>query len=250
MNSPDHVVDSAPQTVYISGEEQDVVQVYFGNSPKGSLLILKKSDTGEPLSDVEFFVTDSTGAVIGDANGKFWTNSSGEILIEGITPGTTLVVTESKAKPGYVLSDVSQTAVIRAGQTVKLEFVNSKKGNLIVQKYGYLDGKKVPLEGVEFKITYADGRFVDADEGKLSSNGVYFTNAEGQVILSNVVGTIVVTEVASVPGFTIDENSRTQTVTVNAGDDTQTLYFYNQSVGGVEIIKVNQDTRPCCCFQS
>ena len=71
VNSPDHVVDSAPQTVYISGEEQDVVQVYFGNSPKGSLLILKKSDTGEPLSDVEFFVTDSTGAVIGDANGKF-----------------------------------------------------------------------------------------------------------------------------------------------------------------------------------
>ena len=236
-----HVIDTPPQTVYLSGEEQEVVQVYFGNSPKGSLLILKKSDTGEPLSDVEFFVTDSTGAVIGDANGKFWSNSAGEVLIEGINPGTTLIVTESKAKPGYVLSNVSQTAVIRAGQTVKLEFVNSEKGNLIVQKYGYLDGKKVPLEGVEFKITYADGRFVDAEEGKLSSNGVYFSNAEGQVILSNVVGTIIVTEVASVPGFTIDENSRTQTVTVNAGDDTQTLYFYNHSVGGVEIIKVNQD---------
>ena len=38
------------------------------------------------------------------------------------------------------------------------------------------------------------------------------------MILSNVVGTIIVTEVASVPGFTIDENSRTQTVTVNPAD--------------------------------
>ena len=66
-----HVIDTAPQTAYISGKEQDVVQLYFGNSPKGALLV-KKVDaiTGEPLSDVEFFVTASTGAVVGDANGK------------------------------------------------------------------------------------------------------------------------------------------------------------------------------------
>lgn len=32
-----HVIDAAPQTVYISGEEQNVVELFFGNSPKGSL---------------------------------------------------------------------------------------------------------------------------------------------------------------------------------------------------------------------
>ena len=42
----DHVMDSAPQTAYISGKEQDVVQLYFGNSPKGSLLI-KKIDASD-----------------------------------------------------------------------------------------------------------------------------------------------------------------------------------------------------------
>ena len=31
----DHVMDTAPQTAYISGNEQDIVQLYFGNSPKG-----------------------------------------------------------------------------------------------------------------------------------------------------------------------------------------------------------------------
>ena len=57
-----HVIDTAPQTVFISGKEQDVVQLYFGNSPKGSLLIKKiDSETHEPLSDVEFMVTTADG---------------------------------------------------------------------------------------------------------------------------------------------------------------------------------------------
>ena len=55
-----HVIDTAPQTAYISGKEQDVVELYFGNSPKGSLLIKKiDASTREPLSDVQFFVTES-----------------------------------------------------------------------------------------------------------------------------------------------------------------------------------------------
>ena len=42
LSSPDgHVIDTAPQTVFISGKEQDVVQLYFGNSPKGALLVKK-----------------------------------------------------------------------------------------------------------------------------------------------------------------------------------------------------------------
>lgn len=66
-----HVIDTSPQTVYISGKDQDVVQLYFGNAPKGSLLIKKVSASdNSPLSDVEFFVTDSNGTVIGNANGQ------------------------------------------------------------------------------------------------------------------------------------------------------------------------------------
>ena len=60
----------------------------------------------------------------------------------------------------------------------------------------------------------------------MSSNGLYWSNLEGQIILSGVTGTVVVTEVQSVPGYTIDEDTRSQTVVVNP-DDTQHLYFYN-----------------------
>ena len=44
----------------------------------------------------------------------------------------------------------------------------------------------------------------------------------------------------SIPGYTIDENTRSQTVVVRP-NDTQTLHFYNTPIGGVEIIKVNED---------
>lgn len=417
-----HVIDTAPQTVFISGKEQDVVQLYFGNSPKGALLVKKiDSETHEPLSDVEFMVTTSDGTVVGDANGKFVTDSAGTILVEGIGPGTTLVVKETRAKTGYELDDTPQTATIKAGQTVTLEFRNAPQGCLLITKVdsvtrkplsgvqfkiagcngceypagtyttdangqiklshipsgcysitetkaavGYLlngtaqtvkvesgsckevtianeplgglvikkmdsvtkeplsevtfkvtttDGAvvgtsngefrtdengyitipdlepggyvvqevkakdgylldntpktieikdhqtytleffnqpkgnliinkldsvtKAPLEGVEFELTYSDGSYVDAEGGTLSSKGLYTTDENGQIILSGLTGTIVVTETKTIEGYTIHEETRTQTVVINP-NDTQELTFYNDPVGGVEIIKVDE----------
>jgi len=92
---------------------------------------------------------------------------------------------------------------------------------------------------VQFKITYADGSYLLDEGGKLSSNGLYWTNEEGQIVLSGINGTVVVTEVESIPGYTIDPDTQSQTVVVNP-DDTQQLYFYNAPVGGVELIKVNE----------
>ena len=233
-----HVIDTPPQTVYLSGEDQEVVQVYFGNSPKGSLLIKKvSSGDNSPISDVQFFVTESDGTVVGDSNGYFTTDSAGTILIEGIDPGTTLVVKETRAKDGFLLDDTPQTAQIKAGQTVTLEFRNQPTGQLIIHKLSG-DDRKTPLEGVQFKITYSDGSFVDADSGQLSSNGLYWSNSAGQIILSGLTGTVVVTEVESIPGYTIDPNTQSQTVVINP-NDTQELYFYNNPIGGIEIIKVN-----------
>lgn len=237
-----HVIDTAPQTAYISGKDQDVVELYFGNSPKGALLIKKiDSVSREPLSDVEFFVTTSDGTVVGNANGKFVTDSAGTVLIENIDPGTTLVVKETRTKDNtYILDDTPQTARIKAGQTVTLEFRNQPKGNLIINKQDSVT--KEPLEGVQFKITYADGRVVDADGGQLSSNGLYWTDKNGQIKITGITGTIVATEMQSIPGYTIHEETRSQTVVVNT-NDTQSLYFYNDPIGGVEIIKVNADKK-------
>ena len=229
-----HVIDTAPQTAYISGKQQDVVQLYFGNSPKGALMVKKiDSVTHEPLSDVEFMVTTADGTVVGNANGKFVTDSAGSFTVSNITPGMTLVVKETRAKAGYLLDDAPQTATIKAGQTVTLEFRNQPQGSLIINKLS--SANHAPLEGVRFKIVFADGSYVD--NSALSNKGIYYTDKNGQIIL-NVTGTVIVTEEASIEGYTIDPNTRTQTVEART-NDTQTLIFFNDPVGGVEIIKVN-----------
>ena len=234
-----HVIDSAPQTVYISGKQQDVVQLYFGNSPKGSLLVKKiDSATHAPLSDVEFMVTTADGTVVGDANGKYVTDSAGTFTITDITPGTTLVVKETRARDGYLLDDAPQTATVKAGQTVTLEFRNQPQGSLIINKLSSAD-QKTPLEGVLFQITYSDGSFVD--NGTLSSKGLYRTDKNGQIILSGITGTVIVTEVETIKGYRIDDASRSQTIEVRA-NDTQQLWFYNAPIFRILLHKVDKAT--------
>ena len=235
-----HVIDSAPQSFYISGEEQDIVTLYFSNAPKGAVLVKKVSSAdSSPLSDVEFFVTTADGAVVGDSNGKFVTDSNGTFLIEGIAPGTTLVIKETRAKPGYLLDDTPQTVQVKEGQTVTAEFRNQPLGNLVIEKWGRNGSETVPLEGVKFEVKYANGQYVDAAGGTLSSNGLYYTDSTGKIILSGITGTVVVTELESVEGYTIDPDGQSQTVTINP-NDTQTLRFYNNAVGGVEFLKVSE----------
>lgn len=234
-----HVIDSAPQTAYISGKQQDVVQLYFGNSPKGSLLVKKiDSATHKPLSDVEFMVTTADGTVVGDTNGKYVTDSAGSFTVSGINPGTTLVVKETRARDGYLLDDAPQAATVKAGQTVTLEFRNQPQGSLIINKLSSAD-KKTPLEGVLFQITYSDGSFVD--NGALSSKGLYRTDKNGQIILSGITGTVIVTEVETIKGYRIDDASRSQTIEVRA-NDTQQLWFYNAPTSRILLHKVDKAT--------
>ena len=233
-----YILDDTPQSIKI--KRNSVMTLEFRNQPKGGVLV-KKVDavTNAPISDVEFLVADSDDNLIGNANGKFVTDSAGTFSITDIAPGTTLVIKETRAKAGYILDDTPQTVKVKSNEVTTLEFRNAPKGNLIIVKQDSVT--KEPLEGVEFKIVYADGSYVDAEGGTLSSTGLYWTDKEGEITISGISGTVVVTEIETIPGYTIDENTRTQTVVVNP-NDTQTLYFYNTPVGGLQIIKSDKDS--------
>ena len=233
-----YILDDTPQSIKI--KRNAVMTLEFRNQPKGGVLV-KKVDavTNAPISDVEFLVTDSDGNLIGNANGKYVTDSAGTFTITDIAPGTTLIIKETRAKDGYLLDDTPQTVKVKSNEVVTVEFRNAPKGNLIIVKQDSVT--KEPLEGVEFKITYADGSYVDAEGGTLSSTGLYRTDKEGKITISGISGTIVATEVQTIPGYAIDENTRTQTVVVNP-NDTQTLTFYNTPVGGLQIIKSDKDS--------
>ena len=233
-----YILDDTPQSIKI--KRNSVMTLEFRNQPKGGVLVKKvDSVTNAPISDVEFLVTDSDGNLIGNSNGKFVTDSAGTFTITDIAPGTTLVIKEIRAKAGYILDDTPQTVKVKSNEVVTVEFRNQSKGNLIIVKQDSVT--KEPLEGVEFKITYADGSYVDAEGGTLSSTGLYRTDKAGKISISGISGTVMVTEVETIPGYSIDENTRTQTVVVNP-NDTQTLYFYNTPVGGLQIIKSDKDS--------
>ena len=233
-----YILDDTPQSIRI--KRNSVMTLEFRNQPKGGVLVRKvDAVTNAPISDVEFLVTDSDGNLIGNANGKFVTDSAGTFTITDIIPDTTLIIKETRTKDGYILDDTPQTVKVKSNEVVTVEFRNQPKGNLIVVKQDSVT--KAPLEGVQFKIVYANGSYVDADSGTLSSTGLYWTDKDGKIALSGISGTVVVTEVETIPGYTIDENSRTQTVVVDP-NDTQTLYFYNTPAGGLQIIKSDESS--------
>ena len=214
----------------------------FENDPTTTLTIQKFVDGTEnqPLKGVEFLVTDGTGAVVGPNNGYYTTDKDGRITIPNLEPGTTITARETKTLDGYILNPTPQTITIKTGEGQTMTFWNKKAGGLIVNKVDALTKK--PLAGVKFKITYADGRNVDMEGGKISSNGLYTTDAQGQIKILGITGTVIVEEIETLPGYIIDPNARSQTVVVNA-NDTQTLTFENTPVGGVEIIKVDEADR-------
>ncbi len=227
------------RTVYLAGDSQDFVTITYGNQRMGSLLIVKKDAlTGAPLSGVEFFVTDSDGAVVGNSNGFYTTDYAGSILIPNLEPGKTVVVKETRTVSGYVLDDAPQTIKIKANETVTLEFRNKPKGTLIVQKIDAATGE--PLTGAEFKIVSANGELTPDNEGLTSSNGLYRVDSHGQIVLEKLnPGVYVVTETKAPEGYVLI--AQPQTVAVNVGD-TQTLTFGNPPKGSLTITKLDSLT--------
>ena len=233
-----YILDDTPQSIKI--KRNSVMTLEFRNQPKGGVLVRKvDAATNEPIADVEFLVTDSDGNFIGNANGKYVTDSAGTFTITDVAPDTTLVIKETRAKDGYILDDTPQTVKVKSNEMITLEFRNQPLGGLRIIKLDSVTKK--PLEGVQFRITYSDGSFVADEGGKLSSNGLYMTDANGEILIRDIVGTLVVTEVKTIPGYTIDEATRGQTIVVNP-DDLQTLIVYNVPAGGLQIIKSDEDT--------
>ena len=230
-----YVMDTAPQTAYISGKEQDCITLTFTNSKYGSLLVKKvDSVTGEPLSDIQFFITTSDGAVVGNGNGYFTTDSAGTILVSDIMPGTTLVVKETRTRPGYILDDVPQTVKIESNETKTLEFRNQPTGSLLIRKVCSVN-PSVTLANAEFKVAYSDGSLIG------DSNGVYRSDENGEVRIEGLIPgrSVVITETKAPAGFLIDTQS--QTIVIQAGK-TVSVTMKNQPKGQLIVQKRDSAT--------
>ena len=237
---PGYTIDPGSQTQTVVVHPNDTQTLHFTNTPSTTLVIEKYIEgTTTPIKGVTFLVTDSSGAVVGKSNGEFITNEAGRIVITDLVPGTTVTARETKVPEGFVLDTTPKSIQIKEGEVQTLRFYNQKQGGLVIVKKDSVTGKL--LSGVEFQLTYADGSFVDADHGHLSSKGLYTTDANGEIRITGITGTVIVKEVKPLPGYVIEPGKDTQTVEINPAD-TQTLTFYNTPTGGLQIIKKDEDT--------
>jgi len=258
-----YVLDTTPQTIIVRNGSNTVTtnntsssgtvttpggttgtnggnDLSFENDPKTTLVIEKYiTGTTTPIKGVTFLITDSSGALIGSSNGEFITDENGRIVIEGLEPGVTITAKEIRTLEGYVLDTTPKSIKIKVGEAQTLRFYNEKQGCIVIRK---LDKQtKEPLAGVEFQITYSDGSYVDYDNGHMSSKGLYKTDSNGEIRISGVSGTLVITETKTLPGYVMDEATRTQSVKVNPSD-TQYITVYNTKIGGLTIIKKDEET--------
>ena len=113
-----------------------MVIIRFGNSPFGSLLVTKLSDDNKrsPIPNTDFLLTYSDGTFVGNDNGIYTTNAAGEILVDGLEPGVTIIAREVRAAAGFLLDESPQHIQIKSGETVHLQFLNRPFGNLIIKK--------------------------------------------------------------------------------------------------------------------
>lgn len=239
-------IDTTPQT--ITTQAGKVVQLTFANAPYGKIIIEKRdSKTNELLPGAEFRVTTAAGCevgqngVIGDtnltSNGIFTTGADGKITITNVRPGN-YVITEIKAPDGYLIDDPTRTITVTSGDTQTIVFKDTKPGGLIIEKRDSVT--KEPLAGATFKVTTSDGRFVAQDGGATSTNGLYTTDANGQIHIVDLdPDTYVVTEVTAPDGYLMDAPSQTVKIEKN---DTQTLAFYDTPLGGLTIVKVDSES--------
>ena len=238
---------NASETVYLADSGvQSVVTVSFDNAPDGILLIRKVCSVNPSitLQDAEFKVTYADGTLIGDSNGIYRTDAHGEIRIEGLKPGKSVIVTETKAPAGFIIDTQSQTVQIKEGRTVSLTFKNQPRGKLIIQKRDSQTNQVLP--GAEFRVTTAAGCEVGLDgvigTATLTQNGLFTTDSNGEIRISNLaLGAYVLTETKAPAGYVMDSPSTN--VVIGPNGDTQTVIITNTPKATLTITKRDAVTR-------
>ena len=219
------------QTAYISGNDQDVVELHFANPRMGKIVITKLSSTTKlPLAGATFKVTDSSGAVIGANNGIYTTDASGVITIdENLPVGSTVIVTEQKAPDGYILDGTPQTVKIKENTLHSLTFYNAPKSGLQIVKRDSVS--KLPLKNVEFTVYKKSGDVL----------GVYETDADGLIIIPELEpGWIKIVETRGLSGYVLDDTPKDIEIKAN---EFHKVVFENVPLGGLQILKYDADNR-------
>jgi len=242
------ILTQSTQTIRVNPTGQ-IYRADFFSDPLSQLLITLRCEvTGQPLQGGEFRVTNSAGNVVGSANGIFFSNQQGEILIPNLGVDS-FVVTQLNAPSGFRLNhgDAQQNSqtvfVVRPAETYTLNFTNTPYSGLIIQALDGYNGD--PLPNVRFRIESVGNTGGTAGSGVNTGNvliGEYETDNNGQIELLGLLGSFVVTQIDVPNGWEFDPQP-TRIVHVNPGAPTL-VTFVSPRMGSLEITLSDEDGNP------
>lgn len=231
-------IDDTPQTVYLSGKEQDVVTVEFSNGKHGNLIIDKiDSVTKQPLHGAQFKITTSDGSFVGNyggavtSNGIYTTDSNGVIKLPQLADGW-YTATELKAAKGYLLDTTPHNFEVKAGKTTSLTVENTQASSILIHKVDSVTGKGI--YGVTFLVSDSKGNPI----------GQYTSDQNGYVYIDKTLtdGKYLVREIQAADGYVLDTTVRTFYVEYGA---TSTITWKNTpTMGQIQITKKSADDNP------
>ena len=230
------------KTVWIDARQGKDITATFFNSKKPGLIIRKiDAQTGEPLSGVQFRITEVNGSY----NELHFTNQNGLIVLENLNPGA-YTVREEKPRDGYVGDDTVHVVHLEENKTTTIELSNLRKPDLFIKKVDSVTGE--PIEGVKFQVWRASD---DTRTGEYNDLGIYYTDTQGQIHLERAeTGWYKVKELEPAPGYIIRQPD-TQEIYLAAGQD-RTLVFENVPKSTIIVEKydsVTHEPLPGCTFQ-
>jgi uncharacterized surface anchored protein len=227
-----YMLDAAPQTVVVKNNALTVAE--FADKPLSGIEIIKTAADGTtPLLGAVFTIE----KVNGERVGKYTTDVSGKIVVNGLAEGV-YIVAETQAPDGYLLTSTPQTVEVKSGKLTVAEFTNKELPNLYIRKVDRETGELVA--GAEFLVEKS-GVFV----------AYVVSNANGAVTVPHVQpGVYTITEVKAPEGYEL--NDPVQTVEVIAAGEAyynsaalagNLVTFGNNPLCSLEIVKLDSVTK-------
>ncbi len=253
-----YILNKKPQVVKL--KDGDKKTILFENIKRPTLIVEKIDGTtnkGIPNTTFEVSHEKTDGSI--EQIGTFRTDQDGLIKLPFVEAGWYIVketipapgyqkptnpVTRIHLKPGensYLKTDTQLDGVVGtfkitsgADYQVIGGIVNYPWNSLVIKKADANTGEM--LAGATFEIKHADGTVVG------TGNGLYTTDESGTISLPELEkGTYIITETKAPKGYALSEKP-SQTVEID-NTKTYTVDFYNQKQMGVQIIKIDSQTK-------
>ena len=218
-------LDNTPQTVYISGEEQDVITIEFTNKFIEAGLKIVKLDEEKltPIKNIGFNVKKINGEYVGD----YITDKEGTFYIPNLEAGW-YVVTETKAK-GYKLDTTPHNIEVKEGEIATLTLTNKKLSAILLHKID--SDTEIGVYGVKFLLS----------DSKYNPIGQYMSDQDGYGYIEDLEpGKYYIREIGVPDNYLLDDTIKT--VYVKYGETTEIEWENTSKKGQIQVIKSSEDT--------